>query len=289
MVLRYPMNTIDPTSRTDEPSAEHGDAPAAAPKRPEILEQAARFSALLRHEYPTSRSATGNDHEIGRQQEIIDDDKHALSGRLQAHPRGQSGDDNLEKKTDPDKRTSGDRILRGLLFGLADVPHAIEKSTEADDADAISTERISELASAVAQRILVTDPSTGASQEVHIALKGDLLGGTEVRISQRHGELQIELRAPNPVVGQQLKAHTAQLQAALQTKLNAGVQVVMNVPATAQAQAGTGTGGQGTGQGNGQAPGQGAGQGTGQGGDGRSRNQRTVIDEWQPDDQGWAG
>lgn len=191
-------------------------------------------------------------------------------GELQA--RDLARDDNRAKGPAKERATSGDRILDGLFGGQPALPTRLEPASTAADSDMLTTEGISELASEVAKRILVSDPAAGNSSQVRIELKGSVLGGTAISITQRHGELQVALSVPDQVTAQQLKSQAGQLQAALATKVSAPVQVTVNVQTTGQDQGGMAQGGQSSGQGQ----------------DGRSRNQRSVAEEWHPDDDGLA-
>jgi type III secretion system needle length determinant len=167
-------------------------------------------------------------------------------------PRRKTPRDAVEAAANP-----GDQILRGLMGNQQTTP------SDAGAATTARVEGINDLAAALAQRVLVSDPRSGGEHEVRILLKGELFGGTEVRIGRIHGDLTVRLATPTAETAQQLQAHAAELQNALAGRLNATVKVSVDVQGGGAQQGGDGQPG---------------------GGDGRSRNRRQVVDEWDAQD-----
>ncbi|HAO31509.1 MAG TPA: type III secretion HpaP family protein [Candidatus Competibacter sp.] len=116
---------------------------------------------------------------------------------------------------------------------------------------AASDTTIGEIAEKVASRILVTDRSTG-TPEVRITLNESFLNGAEVRVRQDGGQLVVELNSPNPESQAFLRERGNDLQQALQERLGGEVRVEIRSQDTARDQP-----------------------------DGRSRQQRSVQDEWE--------
>ncbi|GEM_PF-3421471 len=138
----------------------------------------------------------------------------------------------------------GDSILRSLQ-GRSNTESAPATPSAASDTT------IGEIAEKVASRILVTDRSTG-TPEVRITLNESFLNGAEVRVRQDGGQLVVELNSPNPESQAFLRERGNDLQQALQERLGGEVRVEIRSQDTARDQP-----------------------------DGRSRQQRSVQDEWE--------
>ncbi len=289
------MSDIDPTGKQPLPSPLPAESPpdSAEPLADSTLAlaQASRFSSLVsgsaaapEASQDSGDSTTTDDTTSGTEQSDTARPKHHRrgAGRQHAGERDARHRDNRDDARDardhrrkqgqgaePGAGNPGDQILRSLL-GSQQAP---QPEAAAGAATTARVDGINDLAAAVAQRILVSDPSAGGEHEVRILLKGEMLGGTEVRITRTHGDLLVRLITPSSPTAQQIQAHAAELQNALAGRLNATVKVSVDVQ---------GGGGQQEAQ-------QGAQQRTGgsgdaSGGDGRSRNRRQVVDEWDADD-----
>lgn len=138
----------------------------------------------------------------------------------------------------------GDSILRSLQ-GRSNTESAPATPSAAPDTT------IGEIAEKVASRILVADRSTG-TPEVRITLNESFLNGAEVRVRQDGGQLVVELNSPNPESQAFLRERGNDLQQALQERLGGEVRVEIRSQDTARDQP-----------------------------DGRSRQQRSVQDEWE--------
>ncbi len=104
----------------------------------------------------------------------------------------------------------------------------------------------------ICDKILVSDPGTG-SREVRIILKESALPGTEIRLVQEAGKLQVQFVTDNADSQLKLQQHQATLQTMLNEKLG-GQEVVVEVAMDAQGQ---------------------------DMGDGRSRQQRDAQEEYE--------
>ena len=116
---------------------------------------------------------------------------------------------------------------------------------------AVSESNLSEIVDKVAARILVADRSTGAP-EVRITLNQSFLNGAEVRVRQDGGQIVVELTSPNPESQSFLRERGNDLQQTLQDRLGGEVRVeIRSQDAGRDPQ------------------------------DGRSRQHRSVQDEWE--------
>ena len=152
-----------------------------------------------------------------------------------------------DDKTDPNPTATlalGDAIPRGLQ-GKSEPELAAVGST------AVSESNLSEIVEKVAARILVADRSTGAP-EVRITLNQSFLNGAEVRVRHDGGQIVVELTSPNPESQSFLRERGNDLQQALQDRLGGEVRVeIRSQDAGRDPQ------------------------------DGRSRQHRSVQDEWE--------
>ncbi|MEZ5582393.1 MAG: type III secretion HpaP family protein [Candidatus Competibacteraceae bacterium] len=172
-----------------------------------------------------------------------------------------SNKDKTKKVAASSTEASGDRILQGMMgTGPTPTPPTVDNPVSAP------SDRIGDIADKLAQRILVSDPSSTSDSEVRIHLRDSVLQGSEVTVRQEQGQLVVGFNVPNNEVHQQLQPHTDNLQQLLGDKLNQPVRVEVNVQS-----GGAGGGGQ---SGSGQS-------GGGSQGDGHSRNRRDWLDEWE--------
>ena len=250
-----PADRVPPAQSSSSRST---PAPSGRPMDTQNLDQAAsQFSNLMsdtndtssstaRSPSPTSdetQSSPSNDRVEERQDDSGQDDGRSDDG-------DKSGSDKEQAASKFESMSMGDAILQSLQKGEA--PVKTEGPAQAQMPDSNNLEGIVQ---EVADRILVSDPSTG-NREVRITLKDSILPGTEVRMSQVNGKLQVQFVTDSSRSMETL----AQNQAALQERLNdkLGKQdVVVNVAMES------------------------ANQGDAQ--DGRSRQQRDVAEEAEED------
>ena len=114
-------------------------------------------------------------------------------------------------------------------------------------------------ATAIAQRILVSDPELGRGQEVRIQLKENILPGAEIRITRDAHGLSVEMVTTNEATRAFLRNNQDGLVQHLQERIKDPIQVTVRM------------GDHGPGQDSGHDPNQ-----------GRSRQQRSVYEEYEP-------
>ncbi|MCP3877888.1 MAG: hypothetical protein GY701_05765 [Sulfitobacter sp.] len=142
----------------------------------------------------------------------------------------------------------GDCILQGMQS-----PRGAD--TPLESAPSTATDRISEIADKIANRIMVTDKSVSTDSEVRIQLNDSTLRGSEISIRRDQGQVVIGFTVPDSQVSSTLTPHTDDLQRSLEQRINEPVRVEVNV------QSG----------------------GSDSQGDGRSRNRRDAWEEWKQD------
>ena len=103
------------------------------------------------------------------------------------------------------------------LFGSARIP---------EPADSQAAEKRSQVIEEAVSRMLVTDPSRGGEAQVRIKLRDDVLPGTEVRVSQREGRLEVEFVA-NAESAAWLAAQAESIAAELARRLRREVRVAV--------------------------------------------------------------
>lgn len=178
----------------------------------------------------------------------------ALSGGQRGDSDGEGddrdGDTPDERDGDPDPaqvRSPADVILAGFKQRLDEVA----PSKPADAAERPQA-TFSELVRDVAERILVGESGPAGQQEVRIVLKDEVLGGTEVRITEHEGAVQVTFVAGTKDAEQLLEAQREGISRALGERLDRDVRVEVTDREHADAQPQN---------------------------DGRSRNRRSVPDE----------
>jgi type III secretion system needle length determinant len=112
---------------------------------------------------------------------------------------------------------------------------------------------VSEIARNVAERILVAEPSLTGKQEVRITLKESVLPETEIRISKEAGKLSIDFFTTSDHSYRIISQEKAGLQQVLAERLGPKVKIEVGVSDTGREH-----------------------------NQGRSRQQRSVLEEWQP-------
>ncbi|NJN46468.1 MAG: hypothetical protein HC808_08315 [Candidatus Competibacteraceae bacterium] len=174
--------------------------------------------------------------------------------------------DKTKKIAELSAEAFGDRILQGLM-GTDPTP----TQPTSENVTSTSGDRISDIADKLAQRILVSDPSSTSDSEVRIHLRDSVLQGSEVTVRQEQGQLVVGFNVPNNDVQQQLQPHTDNLQQILGDKLNQPIRVEVNVQSGGADSGGAGSGGSSGGGGQRSGSDQ---------NDGQSRNRREWQDEW---------
>ncbi len=251
-----------PISSNNPPGGIRQPAPAAAPppSSAAVDQSAAEFAALLGAEPPASEPRKSSDdwsssNDRSRAGESSSDaraDSRSDDRVSRRERRGHSDDESSgdeESGQDAPLRSFGDAILEGFSKVSGEV--AVEAVPVADGGG------LDQVVQQICDKILVSDPGSG-SREVRIVLKDSIMPGTEIRLLQDAGKLQVQFVTDNA------DSHTrlAQHQAALQTLLNEKLgdrEVVVEVAMDAQGQ---------------------------DAGDGRSRQQRDAKDEYERQENG---
>ncbi|MEM1304139.1 MAG: type III secretion HpaP family protein [Planctomycetota bacterium] len=163
---------------------------------------AADFAALVGAEEQQSNANTKSSNEAANT-EAFESDRSAANQRVEERGRdgGTGSDDGSQDAGDGDRGSGdnqsgdagegqnektfslGDTILRGMSRG-ADVA-----ATAGAQAGRDAT--LDGVVQQIADRILVSEPNSG-QREVRIILKDSVLPGTEVRLTQHAGKLQIQ-------------------------------------------------------------------------------------------------
>jgi hypothetical protein len=263
------------TTPVGPPTAPPTEKPATAPtttSAPSHDDQA-RFSKALKDDAgakPASKDgdepkvASDNPSSLFRRREAPDQQR----GQDRGDSRGRDSDSasaRAKNRSEHDREPApptGDAILRNLSGQTGDVDQ-----TQAVQRPAPTDSSLSDMVNQVADRILVGQSSTTGQQEVRILLKDDVLGGTEIRVSENAGAYEITFVAENKDIENFLATRQEQISTALGEKLDKDIKVAV-------------TDRDGTPNQQGDERGRQQGQG-GQPNDGRSRNRRSVQDERQ--------
>lgn len=153
---------------------------------------------------PTNDNHSSDDPQVERREERQDSDQESDSS---GHK--EKGKDSKEKTETP---SPGDQILKS--FGRFEATAAKVDSPMQPD----STKSLEGIIQAVADKMLVSDVS--GNREVRIMLKDSVLPGTEVRISQQAGKMQIQFVTDSAKSQELLSQHQAILQQRLNDKLS---------------------------------------------------------------------
>lgn len=156
----------------------------------------------------------------------------------------------IEQAAEPAVPAGGDSILNA--FGGAQTSQVKAESFAATGAEA--SRAIADMGDMIAERILVSDASQSGDPEVRIIMKDSVLPGTEVRITQQHGEIQVQLLTDSSASHDLLSRNQQVLLDRLNEKLP--TKVTVNVELDSQGQSDQ---------------------------QGRSRQQRDIIEELRED------
>ncbi|MBI1247961.1 hypothetical protein GC197_08995 [bacterium] len=188
---------------------------------PAVNQAAAEFASLLGSDNKTSSpndthsnysvdhhsdSRPPEDQQVDRRDERNDSEKDSDGGSNKEKGKGKEGKEATEV-TSP-----GDQILKsfGRFEGVAkaDAPPPLD-----------SPKSLEGIIQAVADKMLVSEAS--GNREVRIMLKDSILPGTEVRISQQAGKMQVQFVTDSAKSQEMLSQHQAILQQRLNDKLTA--------------------------------------------------------------------
>ncbi len=127
-----------------------------------------------------------------------------------------------EDEGERDDVAIADMVLAGMAARPADVelPQAVETPQRRD-------QTLSELVSEVADRILVGASGPDGAKEVRILLKDDVLGGSEVRISEHAGAVRVTFVAGTKDAQAFLDNHRQDIASSLGERLDREVEVTV--------------------------------------------------------------
>jgi type III secretion system needle length determinant len=143
----------------------------------------------------------------------------------EADPRGNDAPKGRERKSSVQQGTGetaaplasvADRILNNLS-SKPEEPSAPPPGSSGAD--------LAEVVRAVADRMMVGASGPGGQQEVRIVLKNQVLGGTEIRLSEVEGSLQVHFLAGSPQAESLLRARRQEISSALGERLRRSVRV----------------------------------------------------------------
>jgi type III secretion system needle length determinant len=239
----------------------HPDKPAAGPQATPSHDDQARFSKAL--DKPKDDSAADSAKSPTDHSRMASDPS-ALFRRREApdqHQQRGQGDSRGRDSKPKDKHeepTGGNAILQHMM------PKHADDAAKVDAPQPVQQASLNEMVQQVADRIMVGNSSETGQAEVRITLKNDVLGGTEIRISENAGAYEVTFQADNKDIENFLAARQEEISTALGERLDKEIKVAVTDRDGTPNQQGDDRGRQ---------------QGQGQPNDGRSRNQRSVEDE----------
>ncbi|MCH2204078.1 MAG: hypothetical protein MK102_19105 [Fuerstiella sp.] len=152
--------------------------------------------------------------------------------------RENSGDARAKSARGPGLSNEADREIHGTQFENESLGAAILQSMQKSGAPLPSAglhhttenvgDKVNDISSQIAGRILVSDSGKSGEQEVRIQIKESVLPGTEVRISREAGEVKIQFVTTSDASLSLLVANTADLQHRLQDRLR-GEQISVDI------------------------------------------------------------
>jgi type III secretion system needle length determinant len=236
-------------------------APAVHVPDPSAVDQsAAEFAALLGADSPPQSPRKVDDEsssrtESGLREESGDSRADASRGETRVTRRDRRGDSDdesggeKEESGEPPVRSLGDAILDSLSKTQSVAPAEAPLPTDGGSLENVVQQ--------ICDKILVSDPASGG-REVRITLKDSILPGTEIRLLQDAGRLQVQFVTDNVDSQNRLAQHQAALQSLLSERLE-GRDVVVEVAMESGAE---------------------------NMGDGRSRQQRDAQEEYERQENG---
>ena len=256
--MSTPISSNNPLGNIRQPTA----APPRLVDTSAVDQTAAEFAALLGAEPPPEQPRKAEDdrspkNETKESEDSVSESKAESRGGERVTRREKRGDaddessgQDEESPETPPLPTFGDAILEGLSKAAGTV--AVEAAPAADGGG------FENVVQQICDKILVSDPSAG-TREVRIFLKDSVFPGTEIRLIQDAGKLQVQFVTDNVDTQTKLAQHQATLQTLLNEKLD-GRDVVVEVVMESQ-----------------------SGQDMG---DGRSRQQRDAKEEYERQENG---
>ena len=262
------MPTVDSPGPVGSPAKPEATQPSTPTVRPEPA-QAARFRDALREPGRQADAKPGRPTQDGpgkdtkdaqdatRQEDGSGD--NSLSALFRRR-EGRGGDGSGSGGEMPNDTVAAQARADALLQNLAQQSRGVD-GRQAAQPPVPAEPRISDMVREVADRILVSDTGSAGHQEVRIILKDDVLGGTEIRVREHDGAVDITFVAGTKDAEQLLGTRQDEIRTSLGERLNREVRVEITDRDGGRDHAG---GGQSRGQ---------------EQNEGRSRNRRSAYDE----------
>ena len=147
----------------------------------------------------------------------------SLDAQPQTGKQESIGDKMLKRlKSNPGQQTSPTSDLTSQAVSSAPTIQPLNQETTPIEqvASPPPSREVNELIDKTVNRILVSSPEQGQMQEIRLQLDGKLLGGTEVRLFNQHGQLQIEFTPATVDAGRVLAQQQNKIQDTLRNNLN---------------------------------------------------------------------
>lgn len=132
-------------------------------------------------------------------------------GRKDEQERERRNDANDQAAQNP-----GNALLRGM-----------QKQKSAAGPAEGAGKSVGDVAKTIADRILVGEKNAAGNKEVRIHLKDSVLGGSEIRVTELHGKLQITIVAGTVDAQNFMNAKQGDLKSELNSRLNREVEVTV--------------------------------------------------------------
>ena len=259
--MSTPISSNNPLGNIRQPNA----APARPIDTSAVDQTAAEFAALLGSDPPPEQPKKMDDDPSPRSErsesgDSVSESKAESRGGeriTRKERRGESDGDETKDESAGEERelpTFGDAILEGFSKVAQSSPVEAPPTVDAPPAAGFDN-----VVQQICDKILVSDPGSG-TREVRIMLKDSVLPGTEIRLVQEAGKLQVQFVTDNADSASKLAQHQATLQTLLNEKLS-NHEVVVEVAMDSQS-------------------------GQDMGGDGRSRQQRDAREEYERQENG---
>ena len=202
-------------SKVKSPKPQHrGDA--ETPAGSDLSEDAGHFAeAFGQKRLPKSQA----------QNEFADSRSAALAKEHTGDLTSEGAEPVVQEKS---QQSFGDSILQtlGATSSGAETTAANQTSPGVSEVRVTApSDTIAEVSQTIADRILVSDPAHGGDAEVRITMKDSVLPGTEVRITEKNGELQIQFHTDSPESRDMLSKHQMQMTERLNERLERNVAV----------------------------------------------------------------
>jgi type III secretion system needle length determinant len=213
-----------------------------------------------------SQQQSDNHSSLFRRRDQAENKGQQQSGDGQKQGGGSDHGKSDSGKTTGAKEQIGQELMQQTMMQVQPQTMLTDTTAKIEAPPEVQQSSLNDMVNQIVDRITVGATGADGAQEVRIFLKDEVLGGTEIRISQNAGgDLEVTFVAPDKDIQDFLDARQGEIRTALGDKLKKDINVNVLDRDAAQNQQGDQRG-----------------QEQGQPDDGRSRNQRSVEDERQP-------